>query len=111
MVIVVVPAAVAVDVAVEMKLSAYRFPALSRWARVSAVAVVLPVALGAELDQVVPSLVSTLPVVPGETACKAPVPFPKRTLFNAKVVDPVPPLPTGSVPVTSTARSTDWSLI
>jgi hypothetical protein len=47
----------------------------------------------------VPLLVNTLPLLPGATACKALVPLPRSTLFNVKVVDPVPPDATGSVPL------------
>ena len=35
----------------------------------------------------------------------APVPLPTKTRLAGKVVAPVPPLPTGKVPVTSAARS------
>jgi hypothetical protein len=48
--------------------------------------------------QVVPLEVNIFPAVPGATTCNADVPFPKRTLLAAKVVDPVPPAATGNVP-------------
>jgi hypothetical protein len=55
---------------------------------------------GAELVHVVPSLVSKFPDAPGATAWKVDVPLPSRTLFAVNVAAPVPPLPTGRVPVT-----------
>ena len=61
----------------------------------------------AALDQVEPLEVSTFPAVPGATACSAPVPLPISTLFSGSVFDPVPPLATGRMPVTSTVRLTD----
>ena len=60
----------------------------------------MPLAAGAVEAQVVPFEVNTLPVVPGATTCKAEPLLPNKTLFTANVVEPVPPLPTGSVPVT-----------
>jgi hypothetical protein len=55
-------------------------------------------AVGVVLVQVVPSLVKPLPLAPGATVCKALVPLPSRTLLAVKVVEPVPPAATGSVP-------------
>ena len=57
--------------------------------------------------QVDPVERSTLAAVPGATACSAPVPLPSSTLFSARVFDPVPPLATGRMPVTSRVRLTD----
>src|SRR4051794_38947402 len=51
----------------------------------------------------------TLSTTPGDTAVTAPVPLPMRTAPNVLVALPVPPLPTGSVLVTSDVRSTDWT--
>jgi hypothetical protein len=48
--------------------------------------------------------VSTLPLVPGATACKADVPLPKRTLLAVSVVAPVPPEDTES----AFAKVTTW---
>jgi hypothetical protein len=48
----------------------------------------------------VPFEVKTFPVVLGATTCTAEVPLPKMTLLAVKLVAPVPPLATGSVPVT-----------
>ena len=64
-----------------------------------ALPVEIPLAAGAVDDHVVPFDVSTLPAVPGETVCKAEVPFPSNTVFAVNEVLPVPPLATGSVPV------------
>jgi hypothetical protein len=61
---------------------------------------VIPLAAGGDDVQLVPSEVKTLPAVLGATTCNAEVPLPKRTLFAVKVAAPVPPLATGSVPVT-----------
>ena len=61
---------------------------------------VAPLAAGAVDCQVVPLLVSTFPAVLGATNKGADVPLPRMTLFAVRVVAPVPPLPTGSVPVT-----------
>ena len=52
----------------------------------------------AVLCHVVPLEVRTLPLDPGATACSALVPLPRRTLFAASVVAPVPPLATDTVP-------------
>jgi hypothetical protein len=65
-----------------------------------------PPAAGAELVQVVPLLVKTLPEVLGATNVGADPPLPKRTLFAVSVDRLVPPLPTGNVPVTSEALTT-----
>ena len=53
---------------------------------------------GAELAQVLPFEVSTLPLVPGATVSGVLVPLPRSTLFEAKVEAPVPPLATLKVP-------------
>ena len=45
-----------------------------------------------------PLEVSTFPLAPGATTCKALVPLPNKTLLAVKVVAPVPPLATGTVP-------------
>jgi hypothetical protein len=52
--------------------------------------------VGDVLDQVVPLLVRTFPLLLGATTCNAPVPLPSSTLLAASVVDPVPPLATGA---------------
>ena len=54
--------------------------------------------LGACDTHVVPFEVNTLPLVLGATACSADVPLPSKTLFNVRVVEPVPPLAAPSVP-------------
>ncbi len=59
---------------------------------------------------VVPLLTSTLPAVPGATVWNALVPFPSNTALAENVVPPVPPLATGSVPVTCVLRSTPESV-
>ncbi len=61
---------------------------------------VLNPAAGVEDAHVVPSEVKTLPSVPGATNKGADVPLPNKTLLAVRVVAPVPPLPTGNVPVT-----------
>ena len=58
-------------------------------------------AAGAVLAQVVPLDVSRFPLVEGATKLGALVPLPKITLFAVRVVAPVPPLATPSVPVWS----------
>ena len=63
-----------------------------------------PLAAGVADVQVVPFEVSTLPDVPGATNKGADVPLPSKTLFAVSVVAPVPPLPTGNVPVTLVVR-------
>ena len=50
--------------------------------------------LGALEAQVVPLLVSTLPLEPGATTCNAEVPLPSKTLFAVSDVAPVPPCAT-----------------
>jgi len=56
--------------------------------------------IGAAADtQVDPLLVRILPFVPGATTCNALVPLPNRTLLAVNEVDPVPPLPTGKIPL------------
>ena len=68
---------------------------------------VAPVAAGVCDTQVVPLLVSTLPAVLGDTDDTAEVPLPTSTEPALNVVAPVPPLPTGRMPVTvAEARST-----
>ena len=47
------------------------------------------------------------PLVPAAVTWTAEVPFPITTPLEVRVVAPVPPLPTGRVPVTSVVRSTD----
>ena len=42
--------------------------------------------------------------MPGATTCTADVPFPKTTLLAVREVAPVPPLATGSVPVTAVVK-------
>ena len=49
---------------------------------------------GAALVHVVPLDVSTLPDVPGATACSVEVPLPSRTLLAVNDVEPVPPFAT-----------------
>lgn len=63
-------------------------------------------AVGVEDAQVEPLEVSTLPFEPGATNKGAEVPLPKRTLLAVSVAAPVPPLATGSVPVTLVAKFT-----
>ena len=71
----------------------------------------LPDAGAAALVHVVPLLVSRLPVVPGATACTANVPLPSSTLFAVSVAAPVPPLATGSVPVTPVVRESPVAFV
>ena len=56
-----------------------------------------PPPAGAELNQVVPLLVRTLPEVLGATKVGLLVPFPSITLSAVSVVNPVPPEATSSV--------------
>jgi hypothetical protein len=58
---------------------------------------------GAVLDQVVPLLVKTLPLVLGATNWTEDVPLPSITLLAVSVASPVPPLATGRIPVVDTA--------
>jgi hypothetical protein len=58
-------------------------------------------AAGAVLCHVVPLLVRRFPLVEGATKLGVEVPFPNITLFAVRVVAPVPPLATESVPVWS----------
>jgi hypothetical protein len=60
----------------------------------------------AALVHVDPFEVSTLPDVPGATACRADVPFPSSTLFAVRDAAPVPPFATGNVPVTPVVKLT-----
>jgi hypothetical protein len=55
-------------------------------------------AAGVVEAHVVPLDVSTFPEVLGATTCSALVPLPNKTLFAVRVVAPVPPLATTSVP-------------
>ena len=71
----------------------------------------IPVAAGACDTQVVPLLTSTLPLVPGATVCTALVPLPSSTALAESVVAPVPPLPTGSVPVTPVVSGKPVALV
>ena len=57
-------------------------------------------AVGVTDDHVVPSDVRTLPDVPGDTVFKVDVLLPSKTPLVVKVLAPVPPFPTGNVPVT-----------
>jgi hypothetical protein len=72
--------------------------------------IIIPVTnsdVGAAADvHVVPLDVSKLPEAPGATNPTAEVPLPRSTLFAVSVAAPVPPLTTGSVPVTSEAKLT-----
>ena len=58
---------------------------------------------GAVDVHVVPLDVKTLPEVPGATNCTALVPLPRITLFAVRVLAPVPPFATATVPVTLAA--------
>lgn len=58
--------------------------------------VTVPLVAGAVDAQVVPLLVSTLPLVLGATNVGADVPLPRMTLLAVRVVRLVPPLATGS---------------
>jgi hypothetical protein len=69
-------------------------------AKVMDLPAVIPLAAGVVDCQVVPFEVRTLPAVLGATVCKPEVPFPNKTPFVERLVVPVPPLATGSVPVT-----------
>ena len=62
-----------------------------------------PVELTAPEVQIVPLLLSTLPVAPGATLVIVPVPFPTSTAFAVSVLSPVPPAATGSTPAVSAA--------
>jgi hypothetical protein len=65
----------------------------------------------AVLDHVVPLEVNTLPLDPGATTCNADVPLPSRTLLAVRDDAPVPPLPTGNVPVTPVVRGKPVTLV
>ena len=67
----------------------------------------MPVGAAAEV-QVVPFEVSKLPVVPAATA-ETVEPAPTKT--PVAVVSPVPPLPTGKVPVTPVERGNPVALV
>jgi hypothetical protein len=58
-------------------------------------------AAGVVLCQVVPLLVSRLPLLPGATKLGVEVPLPRMTLFAVNVPKPVPPFATVKVPVWS----------
>ena len=58
-----------------------------------------------------PFEVSRFPLAPGATVCGALVPLPRRTLFAVSVVAPVPPLATGSVPVTPVVKGKPVALV
>ena len=60
--------------------------------------------VGATEVQFVPFDVNTLADVPGATNCTADVPLPITMLLAVRVLAPVPPLATGSVPVTLAVR-------
>jgi hypothetical protein len=66
---------------------------------------------GAAEAQVVPLEVKTFPELPGATACRALVPLPNNTLLAVNVAAPVPPLATGSVPVTPVVRGRPVALV
>jgi len=70
-----------------------------------------PEAAGAVDAHVVPFDVNTLPEEPGATTCNADVPLPKMTLLAVRVVAPVPPLPTGRVPVTPVVSGRPVALV
>ena len=70
------------------------------------VVVVKPPPAGADEDHVVPSEVSTLPLVPAAIPVIAEVPAPTKTLFAVSVAAPLPPLATGKVPVTPVVKVT-----
>jgi hypothetical protein len=83
------------------------FPLAIKVVNAALLGVVAPIAPGAaqfvvgvELVQVVPFDIKTLPLAPGATASGALVPLPSSTLLAARVVAPVPPLATATVPVT-----------
>jgi len=71
----------------------------------------MPEAAGAVDAQVVPLLVSTFPLVLGATNKGELVPFPKMTLLAVRVARLVPPLATGSVPVTPVVRGKPVALV
>ena len=58
-----------------------------------------------------PVLVSTLPDVPGATNVGADAPLPSMTLLAVSVFVPVPPLPTGKVPVTPVVNGKPVTLV
>ena len=64
--------------------------------------VTVPLVAGAVDAQVVPLLVSTLPLVLGATKVGADAPLPRITLLAVRVVRLVPPLATASVPASVT---------
>jgi hypothetical protein len=67
--------------------------------------------VGAVEAHVVPLDVRTLPDVPGATEEMALVPLPTSTAFAVRVAAPVPPLPTGRVPVTPVERGRPVTLV
>ncbi len=68
---------------------------------------VTPPPAGVDETQVVPLEVRMFPFAPGATVASALVPLPSSTLFAVNVAAPVPPLATGSVPVTFVAAFTN----
>jgi hypothetical protein len=61
--------------------------------------------------QIVPSDVRTLPEVPGDTVFKADVLLPNKTPLVVKVLAPIPPFPTGNVPMTPVVRGNPVALV
>ena len=78
---------------------------------VIATLVTVPLVAGAVDDQVVPSDVNTLPEVLGATNVGADAPLPRMTLLAVRVVKLVPPLATGSVPVTPVVSGKPVALV
>ena len=66
---------------------------------------------GAVDAHVLPLDVNTFPLVEGATTCTAEVPLPRTTLLAVSAVAPVPPLATGSVPVTPVAKGKPVTLV
>ena len=52
-----------------------------------------------------------MPDEPGATTCTGDVPLPKMTLLTVRDVAPVPPLPTGKVPVTPVDKGKPVALV
>ena len=78
---------------------------------VIATLVTVPLVAGAVDDQVVPLDVNTLPEVLGATNVGADAPLPRMTLLAVRVVKLVPPLATGSVPVTPVVSGKPVALV
>ena len=72
---------------------------------------VMPEAAGAVDCHVVPFEVKTFPDVLGATNKGADVPLPRMTLLAVRVARLVPPLATGSVPVTPVVRGKPVALV